>query len=292
MSVSDWFSTFCSNLVVANGSSISYRYKRITGRLNTDFWDTDSDTAHSIYVGSYGRDTAINGTSDFDMAVWLPWSLYTQYSRHQGNGQSAFLQAVRDSIKKTYTYTDVGADGQVLVLSFDDGMTFEVLPCFENDDGSFTHADSNGGGSWKTTSPRAEIDAINTRNTYTANGNLRRLCRMMRAWKRYCDVPIPGILIDTLAYQFIATYEYREKSYLYYDYMSRDFFDYMAEQDRTQDFWRAPGSGRYVYRDGRFEAKARRACNIAKDAIAYERNQQHYSAKSKWREIYGSSFPT
>ena len=148
MSVSDWFSTFCSNLVVRNGDSISQRYKRITGRLNKDFWDTDSDAAHSIYVGSYGRDPAINGTSDFDMAFWLPWSKHTQYDAHQGNGQSALLQAVRDSIEKTYRYTSLGADGQVIVLNFDDGMQFEVLPCFEHSDGSFTHADTNNGGSW------------------------------------------------------------------------------------------------------------------------------------------------
>jgi Second Messenger Oligonucleotide or Dinucleotide Synthetase domain len=292
MSVSDWFSAFCSNLIVQNNGSISYRYKRITARLNADFWSTDSDTAHSIYVGSYGRDTAINGTSDFDMAVWLPWSVHEQYSRHTGNGQSAFLQAIRDSIKRTYSASYVGADGQVVVLNFDDGMVFEILPCFEQADRSFMHADTNDGGCWRACNPRAEIDAMNTRNTYTANGNLRRLCRMMRAWKRRCDVSIPGILIDTLAYQFILSYEHREKSYLYYDYMSRDFFEYMAEQDRSQDSWRAPGSGRYVYRDGRFEAKARSARNIAKEAIAHASNAQPYSAKSKWREIYGTSFPS
>src|SRR5262245_33637148 len=112
MSVSDWFSTFCSNILIKNGDSISYRYKRITSRLNEEFWNTDSDTSHSIYVGSYGRDTAINGTSDFDMAFWLPWSVYTQYNNHLSNGQSALLQAVRAAIQKTYKYTDLGADGQ------------------------------------------------------------------------------------------------------------------------------------------------------------------------------------
>lgn len=281
----------CSNIVVANGDSISTRYNRITGRLNKDFWNTDSATAHSIYVGSYGRDTAINGNSDLDMAFWLPWTVYTQYYNHQGNGQSALLQAVRNSIEKTYAHTSLGADGQVVVLSFTDGMQFEVLACFENSDGSFIHPDTNNGGSWKSCSPRSEIEAINFRNAHAVNGNLRRLSRIMRAWKRQWDVPIPGILIDTLAYQFIETWEHRQKSYLYYDFMSRDFFAYMAEQDRTQSHWRAPGSGRFVYRDGQFEYKATRCRNIAIEAIDYERNGNHYSAKAKWREIFGASFP-
>lgn len=291
MSVSTWFSTFCSNIAVYNANSISYRYKRITRRLNTDFWDTTSESAHSIYVGSYGRDTAIGSTSDFDMAFWLPYSVYQQYNKHQGNGQSALLQAVRSSIQETYSTTDLGADGQVLVVNFDDGMTFEILPCFENNDNSFTHPDSNNGGSWKTTHPRAEISAISIRNSVTANYNLKPLCQMMRAWKREWDVPIPGILIDTLTYQFIADWKYRDKSYTYYDWMSRDFFEYMADQDRTQTFWRAPGSGRYVYRDGNFEYKATRCRNIALEAIKYESDGHHISAKAKWREIFGASFP-
>jgi hypothetical protein len=32
--------------------SVSYRYKRITRQLNTDFWQASSETAHSLYVGS------------------------------------------------------------------------------------------------------------------------------------------------------------------------------------------------------------------------------------------------
>ena len=46
--------------------TISDRYKRITKAINREFWNTDSDTAHSFYVGSYGRGTAVD-TSDIDM---------------------------------------------------------------------------------------------------------------------------------------------------------------------------------------------------------------------------------
>ena len=63
---------------------------------------------------------------------------------------------------------------------------------------------------------------------------------MMRAWKDKMNVPIVGLLIDTLAYQFISSWEYRDESYLYYDYMCRDFFAFMARQDRTQAYWKAP----------------------------------------------------
>ena len=94
MGLADWFRTFCGNLRVRNKATISTRYKNITKRLNTDFWSTTSDTSHSLYVGSYGRNTAIHGTSDVDMIFELPYSVYLQYNAHLGNGQSSLLQAV------------------------------------------------------------------------------------------------------------------------------------------------------------------------------------------------------
>ena len=293
MGLADWFRTFDSNLKVKSGSSISTRYKNITKRLNTDYWDTTSETSHSLYVGSYGRSTAVDGFSDLDMIFQLPFSVYEKYNAYVGNGQSALLQDVKKSIEKTYSKTSIRGDGQVILVPFNDGITFEVVPAFINNDDSFTFPDANGGGSWKTTNPKPEIKAIRDRNA-SCNQNLLPLCRMLRAWKNKWDVPIGGLLIDTLAYQFINQWEYKEKSYLYYDYMSRDFFQWAAEQDKNQSYWCAPGSGQYVYKKGGFQYKATRCYNISKEAIVHETAdpKREYSAKQKWREIYGSKFPS
>ena len=292
MGLADWFSTFCGNIQVKDGGTISSRYKTVTRRLNTDFWNTTSETSHSLYVGSYGRNTAIQGFSDLDMIFQLPWSVFLRYDGYIGNGQSALLQAVRQSLGKTYPNSRVGADGQVVDIAFNH-ITFEVMPTFEHTDGSFTFPDANGGGSWRNTNPRPEIEAIRNRN-YTCNGNLIRLCRMMRSWKNEGAVPMRGLLIDTLAYQFIVDWQNKDKSYLYYGFMCRDFFRFMADQGRTQQYWRAPGSNQYVYRKGLFEWKATRCYNLACEAIAHEMAtpKREWSAKQKWREIFGTSFPS
>ena len=292
MGLSDWFSSFCSNLTVKDEATISSRYKSITKRLNTDFWNTESDTSHSLYVGSYGRNTAIQGFSDLDMIFQLPYSVYEQYNKYIGNGQSALLQAVKTSIEKTYSTTSIRGDGQVIVVPFTDGISFEVVPAFTNTDDSYTFPDSSGGGSWKKTNPKPEIQAIRDRNN-SCNGNLVRLCRMMRSWKGKWDVPIGGLLIDTLAYQFIENWEYRDKSYVYYDYMCRDFFKWMSEQDSEQEYWKAPGSGQYVYGKGLFQYKAKRCYNISLEAIEHETAtpKREWSAKQKWREIFGTAYP-
>ncbi len=293
MGLADWFSTFCKNMQVQDGGTISSRYRSITRRLNTDFWDTTSETAHSLYVGSYGRNTAIQGFSDLDMVFRLPSSLYVTYNNYVGNGQSALLQAVRRSIEETYSTTIIGADGQVVQVPFTNGLTFEVVPVFDNKAGSFTFPNTNGGGSWGTTNPRPEIEAIRIRDR-DCNGNLVPLCRMMRAWKSQWNVPIGGLLIDTLAYQFIKDWTYKDKSYFYYDYMCRDFFRFMADQDKDQEYWRAPGSGQRVNGKGLFQWKATRCYNISVEAIEHETAspKQEWSAKRKWREIFGTSFPS
>lgn len=291
MGTYDKFQTFCSNVLISNTdvTNISYRYKRITRQLNRDFWNSESDTAHSFYVGSYGRDTAIH-VSDIDMIFELPASVYHQYNNHQGNGQSALLQAVKNSISQTYNSYMKG-DGQVVKIDFTDGISFEVVPAFLNTSNSYTFPDSNDGGSWKTTNPKPEIATIATANQLW-NYNLKRLCRMGRAWKDTWDVPMGGLLIDTLAYNFLALWGYKDKTYSFYDWMTRDFFKFLKDQNEEQSYWYAVGSNQLVWRKGKFEYKALRCYNISLEAVDYESKEQHWSANQKWREIYGTGFPT
>lgn len=291
MSVSEWFKDFNQNIRFSQTTvdTIRSRYKSITKRINADFRNLNSDTDYSWYVGSYGRGTEI-GTSDIDVLVQLPYSQYQKYNDYQSNGQSALLQAVRNSIAKTYSTTHLRGDGQVVVIEFADGIRYEVVPGFIQIDGlSYTYPDTNNGGSWKTTKPKQEISAINDRNDNT-NRNLKRLCRMAREWKATNSIDMGGLLIDTLAYNFIEYYTYRDKSYLYYDYMSRDFFLYLSELSTTQIVWYAPGSRQAVYKTGNFISKAKDAHGLALEAIEKEKDYP-FTAKSKWRAIYGSCFP-
>ena len=56
MSVSDYFSTFCSNLRMDSDtvSTIQYRYHQITKRINLDYWNSSSETTHSLYEAHMG----------------------------------------------------------------------------------------------------------------------------------------------------------------------------------------------------------------------------------------------
>ena len=97
------FERFCSSLKMSESDqkTISMRYHSITRRINTDYWGSSSDVNHSLYVGSYGRDTEIF-SSDIDMLIQLPYDTYAKFNSYSSNGQSALLQEVKHVIEKTY----------------------------------------------------------------------------------------------------------------------------------------------------------------------------------------------
>ena len=119
---------------------------------------------------------------------------------------------MKKSIKNTYSTTHISGDGQVVELEFTDGIGFEILPAFENSDKSFIYPDTNNGGSWKTTDPRSEINAINSLDN-SCNGNVKIFAQMIREWNYTNNVDMPGIIIDILVYNFMKNYEYKDKSF-------------------------------------------------------------------------------
>ena len=291
MSVTEDFQTFCNNIRMSDETvgTISSRCKKITQRLNWDFWAISSDTSHSFYSGSYGRGTETQ-TSDIDLVMQLPYKTYERYDSYSGNGQSALLQAVKNSIAKTYPSTDVGGDGQVVVVNFSDGMKFEVVPAFLCNDGTYLYPDSNNGGRWRSMNPKAEIDAFDTMNIQ-CNRNLKRLCRMAREWNKKNSVYMKGIIIDTAAYRFISDYAYKDKSYLYYDYMSRDFMKYLQE-NADKSYWVVPGSNWHATNYSSFKREAGEGYTRCVEAIENESKGYTYTSHSKWREHYGTKFPS
>jgi len=210
------------NLVTKHGetirseqrSDISYRYKRITRAINREFWDSESVTGHSFYVGSYGRGTAID-TSDIDILMELPRDMYNQYDAHKGNGQSRLLQTVKNAILETFSPSDVRGDGQVVIVNFTDGIKFEILPAFKNLDywgrwtGKYDYPDSNMGGNWLSTNPKAEQEAMEQKNR-ESNGLLYDTCRHMRQIRDtyFKSYHLPGIVIDSFAYHNIGDWHW------------------------------------------------------------------------------------
>ena len=279
------FSAFRNKIAIDNAESISASYRKITKRLNREFYDDSSEEYHSRQVGSYGRHTAIKGISDLDMIFELPDNLYDKYNKMANNGQYKLLSRVKNALKISYPNTEVRVDGQIVSVRLK-RYVVEVVPAFRLDDGRFRYPDSNNGGSWKVCNPIAEKDAVNILNK-ERNRNLKNLAKMIRSWKDTHGVPLSGMLIDTLVYRFFQeNREYDNSGYSKYKYLMKDFFVYLVNQPAEQEFWRAPGSRSEVYKDGKFIPKAKKALRKCQEALDDESQ-----ADKKWREIFGKRFP-
>ncbi len=187
---------------------VSLRYHTVTKAINNEFWNSTSNTLHSLYVGSYGRNTAID-TSDIDILVELPSSLFDHYNNLSGNSQSRLLQAARNAILNAYPRSDVRADGQVVKIAFSDEMDFEIVPAFKSGDGSFKYPDSNTGGTWKSTNPKAEQEAMAQKNK-SSNGLLYDTCRHIRNIRdsSFSSYHLSGIVIDSFVYEAIGNWRW------------------------------------------------------------------------------------
>ncbi len=272
-----------TTIAVDNADTIGLRYGEIACALNSYFRSTDSKTANTLQVGSYGRWTAIKGISDLDMLYIMPVGKWADY---KDGGQYKLLRHTADVIQARYPKTVVRVDRLVVQVLYQD-FQVEVQPVFEAEDGSFTYPDSYNGGKWKVTRPREELKAMAETNT-AKNRNLRRLCKMTRAWKNKHGIAMGGLLIDSLAHRFLtSTSDYDDKSYLYYDWMVRDFFKFLSGLP-DQEYFAALGSGQRVRVKKKFQKKAAKAHELCLEAIAVDGTE---TQNEKWRKIFGRGFP-
>jgi hypothetical protein len=286
MNTSEIFDELLQNLKVGDSSAtIAARRDEITKALNKDFRAKEGSTEHRLMVGSYGRHTAVRGVSDLDMIYILPSDLRSGYDNE--TGPRRILNRVRDVLKARYTNTEVRVDQCVVRVQFTTNkFKFEVQPAFENADGSFDYPDTAAEG-WKVTKPRGEIIAAKESNDRTS-GNMRRLARMARAWKNANGVNMGGLLIDTLVYRFFAnTGDYDSAGTGSFDLMSRDFFEFLAEEP-DKDYYLALGSNQRVTVKKRFQPKAKKAYKRCLEAID---EGDSASAHKKWRLVFGTGVP-
>ena len=86
-------------------------------------------------------------------------------------------------------------------------MKFELLPAFPNTDywgtpiGTYTYADTNNGGNWKATNPKAEQWKMRDLNA-SSNGLLFDTCKHIRRIRdeHFSSYHLPGIVIDAFVY--------------------------------------------------------------------------------------------
>lgn len=269
-------------------SSITTIRRKIISHLNAFFWTNNSETQNAIDFGSFVRGTAVFGASDVDIAFRLPPEIFGKFDSMKIGRQRAFLELVRS------TLVDLDPDARInqfsgsVNLSTEYGQIVDVRPYFSIA-GKDVYPDIRSQEEWRPFAADLAQRVIEARNTETKE-NLVFICRAARVWRATMNAPISGMLIDTLAYEFIEKSLYRMMGPVYHDCLIRDFFRFLAASDPEQDFWYAPGSDETVLRTGPFEVVADEAYALAEQAMDNSRLRQDRQAWAKWREIFGKWF--
>ena len=234
-------------------------------------------------IGSYGKRTAIAPPSDIDVIFKMPYSEYKRYDDYSGNGQSQLLQDIKNKLKTRYPTTSIRGDGPVVVINFN-SYKIELIPAFILGDGYYLPHTRNGG-SWERTEPKKEMDNIIQSNK-RSEGNTVKLIKMIKAWKTCCNVPIKSLVIELTVINFLKSYEYYNKSTMYYDWMVRDYFDELIKNVNSSCI--IPGTYENLPYGNKWESKAKTALNNAKKAI--ENEKYPYTATGDWKKIFGIRF--
>ncbi|NLC06793.1 MAG: nucleotidyltransferase [Syntrophomonadaceae bacterium] len=294
MLVANHFQALVQNLQIepATEAIIASWFSQITARLNQDFWGINSPVQNSRYVGSYGRGTAIKGIRDIDIAFELPPALFAEFDRLSDNGPGKLLETVRQSLAQVAPKAKIGQDERTIVINTPE-FELEVIPVFQQADQSYLYPHASYGGRWRPARLLAEIEAIEE-NDQKHHGKVRKLAKMMAAWRREHQVPLSGLLMETLIIDFLdrklLENENYSEAFAAYPYLTRDFLAFLAGQDINQKHWLARGSEQFVYRLGTFENHARASLAEAQQAIVWAEQNQEAEAVRNWQKIFGTCF--
>ena len=285
MTVNRDFSLFLDNLKIKKKDTISSRYASITKNLNEKFRGLVNDkTNYTLQAGSYGRYSGIHGISDLDMLYIIPPNLWVTYR----NDSSKALDHAKIAIQTTYKTSSIRKDRNVVVVTMQD-FTFEVVPVFEWK-GTFKYPDTYNGGQWRKCDTRAELRAFRELNN-ERNDNLRKLAKMIRAWKARNNVKISGFLIDTLCYRFFKdNTDYDKTSFGSFDNMVKDLFEFLFNEPEKR-FYYAFGSNSKVNVYQPFQEAAKVALASAEAATDARDKGQEVKCNQCYKSIFGTKFP-
>ena len=291
MTVGQRFDGFLANIKITDKQHSDGRtaHQGVRRNLNYAYHGWSSETANSMLTGSWGKDTEVRPTRDIDVLFILPDSMKTRFT--SGNKQSQILQHVKNTLLNSYPQTDIRGDGPVVKVPLT-AYEIEVVPAFKRYDNKYDICLTNNGGSYKAFDPLAEIANVSASSAIT-NGNTRPLVRMLKKWQTNCTVPMKSFWLELLAVEFLSTYEHKDKSTTWYDWMVRDFFKWLATKGNSSwNFLTVPGTYESMSIGNAWASKAQTARDRAIKATENEANNYPCTASEEWQKIFGNDVPS
>lgn len=265
------------------------KFRGVVSCLNAAYYGHNSESQNAFYIGSWSKGTRVRPPRDVDLYFVLPPDVYWRFEKYSDNKQSALLQEVKTKLAGKYKNSDIRGDGPVVLADFE-SYCVEVVPAFAlaNADRAYYVCDTKNGGRYKTTRPLHEVDAVNIADERNS-GNVRPLIHMLKAWQFWCSVPIKSFYLELLAIDFMDQCAWRHNDYFYYDWISRDFFQWMIT--KANGYVSAPGTYEALALGDAWKSRAESAYARAIKACDFERENNESGAGEEWQKIFGLNIP-
>jgi hypothetical protein len=282
------FARFNSELIVTDDQRNDANMKQLGARkaLQAHYYGQATDSPPGLVVGSWGKRTNRRPPADIDVFFFMPLQEFARFEALASQKQSALLQEVKGILSDKYFQSDMRGDGQVVQMLFN-SITVELVPVFAFPGGWLMPHTANGG-TWRKVDPIAEFQEVDSADTASA-GNARRLMRMMKCWRDHSHVPLKSFVLERLVGAFIATYQYRDQSYFWFDWFCRDFFEFLQICANKHFFM--PGTGDRIEIGDAWLSRAVSAYERSLRACEYEYHDLTEEAGQEWQKIFGGLIP-
>lgn len=264
------------------------KYNGVCKKIHEKYYpDKEYDGSTKLLVGSYGKKTNIRPPGDVDVIFKMPETSFIEYDEKE-NGQSCLLQDVRSVLKDVYETTDrITAFGKVVVVHFSEGAhDVEILPAWQQDDGSYVIPDTSEGGSWETWNPIADIDVINESEKNTSK--TKSLIRLLKKWKDVCQVDIDAYKLEMLTVLHLKHFYNNDVENILYQDILKSFFEHLLSLPNQR--LEIP-SGSSVDLGSLWYTKVESALKRINKAIEAESAEKHNIVTEELRKVFGGAFP-
>lgn len=192
-----------------------------------------------------------------------------------------------------YKSADLHSRGEAATLNLQSyEWVFDIVPCFYTDTNLYLIPDGNG--NWKATDPRIDQNLV-TKTNQNYDGKALQLIRTLKYWNRHhSSHTISSYLFEQIVLNFISS---RTKLSTWIDFDIRDFYNYLSINIYYQvnDPKGIQGDLNILTFEQKkaISEKSTWAYNKATEATLAETNEKNQEkAINKWREIFGSKFPS
>ncbi len=197
----------------AEVDAINTHVRTVSSRLAASFGPSKQKV-----IGSAARGSTVRQSSDADLMVVLRLESVRVGDRVRRS--DSVLAAIRDDLRQRFRATEIGRDGQAIVVDFGDGHSVDVVPALYADwvrTGGVSRPllrIPDGAGDWMDTSPEAHNQLIEQAGA-RSGGKLRNVARLLKFWRatRATSIPLNSfhvelLLADTGICDGVKTYGY------------------------------------------------------------------------------------